>query len=310
MTPNVKSQFDILGLGCTAVDDLIYVAAFPPADAKTRVLRRERRCGGLTATALVTASRLGARCAFAGVLGEDAQSQFVLGCLRCEGIDVSRAVCRAGARPVQSVIVVDERRKTRNVFHDGAGVVGADIQSPSKECIGSARVLFVDHFGVPGMIRAARVARGAGIPVVADFEDREGPRFAELLALVDHLILSESFACEITGTVNPTVAVSRLWNQRRSVVIVTCGAKGCVYLDPSGKVPKHARAFKVKAHDTTGCGDVFHGGYAAALAQGMELSERIRFASAAAALKATACGGQVGIPTLAMVRKFLEHPPR
>ena len=48
---------DILGLGGVAVDDLLYVDGYPPADSKTPVARRERQCGGLTATALVAAAR-------------------------------------------------------------------------------------------------------------------------------------------------------------------------------------------------------------------------------------------------------------
>jgi sugar/nucleoside kinase (ribokinase family) len=74
----MKKRFDVLGLGCTAVDDQIYVDAYPVPDVKLRVQRRERHCGGLTGTALVTASRLGARCAYAGVLGADDYSCFVL----------------------------------------------------------------------------------------------------------------------------------------------------------------------------------------------------------------------------------------
>jgi len=52
-------RFDVLGLGCAAVDDLLYVPSFPGADAKVRVTRSVRRCGGLTGAALVTAARLG-----------------------------------------------------------------------------------------------------------------------------------------------------------------------------------------------------------------------------------------------------------
>ena len=51
---------DVLGLGCTAVDDLLYVPQYPAEDTKMRVRRRERQCGGLCATALVAAARLGA----------------------------------------------------------------------------------------------------------------------------------------------------------------------------------------------------------------------------------------------------------
>jgi sulfofructose kinase len=66
-----RAPLDILGVGSVAVDDLLAVAAYPPADAKARVLRRERQCGGLTGTALVTAARSGARCGYAGVVGTD-----------------------------------------------------------------------------------------------------------------------------------------------------------------------------------------------------------------------------------------------
>src|SRR5436190_18584562 len=109
-------MFDILGLGCVAVDDLIYVEAFPPPDAKTAVLRAERQCGGLTATALVAGARLGSKCAYAGVLGTDELSAFAIDRMRHEGIDLSHLLHRAESRPVHSFIVVDETRQTRNVF--------------------------------------------------------------------------------------------------------------------------------------------------------------------------------------------------
>jgi len=50
---------------------------------------------------------------------------------------------------------------------------------------------------------------------------------------------------------------------------------------------------------------VFHGAYAAGLAQGLDLSDRVRLATAAAALKATRRGGQAGIPRRDAVERFL-----
>ncbi len=95
--------WDVLGLGCVAVDDLLYIPAYPPPDSKVRVRRRERQGGGLTGTALVAASRLGARCAFAGVLGDDDDSRYLEEAFRREGVDTSPVVRRTGrgrsARP-------------------------------------------------------------------------------------------------------------------------------------------------------------------------------------------------------------------
>ena len=74
----MNSSFDILGIGCVSVDDLLYVpGSYPAADTKTQVLDWDRQCGGLTGTALVAAARLGARCAFAGLLGFDDLSRIV-----------------------------------------------------------------------------------------------------------------------------------------------------------------------------------------------------------------------------------------
>ena len=308
MTSKLNSEIDILGLGAVAVDDLIYVAAYPPADAKVSVLRSERHCGGLTATALVAAARLGSRCAYAGVLGQDELSTFAIEQMRAAGINLEWLVQRPAAQPIHSVIIVDEGRQTRNVFADAKGFIGAADDWPGADVIQSARVLFVDHFGLPGMIRAARLAREAGIPVVGDFEKESEPPFADLLALVDHLIVSSSFAQKSTGKSDPGAAAEALWTKGRKVVVVTCGVEGCWYV--SGEEPRtvrHQPAFSVKTVDTTGCGDVFHGAYAATLATNDDLADRIRFASAAAALKATKSGGQAGIPSREAVEEFLRR---
>src|SRR6266567_3969237 len=102
-------MFDMLGLGCVAVDDLIYVEAFPPPDAKTAVLRTQR-----------------------------------------QGISLAHLRQRVEAGPVHSFIVVDETRQTRNIFFDASKAVGADEQWPEAKVIESARVLFVDTFGMEG----------------------------------------------------------------------------------------------------------------------------------------------------------------
>jgi sugar/nucleoside kinase (ribokinase family) len=297
--------FDVLGLGCVAIDDLLYVPGYPVPDTKVQVRRRERQCGGLTATALVAASRLGSRCAYAGVLGDEPLSQFVMDHLQKEGVDTSYVRIREGARPIHSIIVVDESRLTRTILYDLEGVYGAEADWPEESVIRSTRVLYVDHFGIEGMIRAVRIARSAGIPVVADFERGEMPGFSDLMEPVDHLIVSQAFAQWLTGISNPAVAAAKLWHPGRAAVIVTQGECGCWCAAGPSKTT-HYPAFQVEAVDTTGCGDVFHGAYASALARGLDLPGRIRFASATAALKATHRGGQAGIPGREQVEPFLE----
>jgi sulfofructose kinase len=303
-------QWDIIGLGCASVDDLLYVSQFPKPDEKIAVQSRERQCGGLTGTALVTASRLGAHCAYAGLLGRDELSVVVEENFRREGVDVSFAPRDPAAQVVYSLIVVAAATGSRNIFFQANGRIGAHESLPSETVLRSARVLFLDQYGMTGNLRAARVARSAGVAVVADLEDDTDPRFDELLALVDHVIVSESFARKITGATSPQAALEclwetdDLWDMDRQAVVVTCGAAG-TWFSGTDRVPRHQPAFRVPAVDTTGCGDVFHGAYAAALIQGMPLAQRVAFAAAAAALKATKPGGQRGIPTRSDVEVLL-----
>lgn len=303
--------FDVLGLGCIAVDELLRVPAYPKADGKVQILQRERHCGGLTATALVAAARLGARCAYAGVLGRppDPNAQFILNTLRREKVHVRHAIRRAGVQPVRSVVIVVPDRGTRAILYDTTNAGGADPRHPPRSLIESSRVLLVDRFGIAGMIRAARLARAAGRPVVGDFESGDEPRLSELLRLVNHLILPELAAAWFTGQSRANLAVTKLIQRGHSVAVVTSGDRGCWYQGPGMSQPVRQPAFKVPIVDTTGCGDVFHGAYAAALARGLPLAERVRLASAAAALKASSAGGQQGCPMTSELRDFLNHPP-
>jgi sugar/nucleoside kinase (ribokinase family) len=58
--------------------------------------------------------------------------------------------------------------------------------------------------------------------------------------------------------------------------------------------------------DTLGAGDIFHGAFALAIAEGMELRQALRFASAAAALKCTRFGGAFAAPQRADVERLLR----
>ncbi|MGA2499235.1 MAG: PfkB family carbohydrate kinase, partial [Tepidisphaeraceae bacterium] len=253
----MDKRWDILGVGCTAVDDLLYVINYPPADAKIAVQRRERQCGGLAATALVAAARQEAQCAYAGALGHDELSAFVLKAMLDEGIDVSPAGHHSSAGPFHSTIIVDQTVHTRNIFFTGPEIVGPLPTAPSEDTVRAARVLLVDHYGGEATVRAQRLARQANIPIVADLERNDRPAFAEILRYSDHLIISERFAASLTGREAPDDAAAALLGPDRRVVVVTCGAGGCWAIEQGESKPRHYAAFAVQTVDTTGCGDTF-----------------------------------------------------
>jgi sulfofructose kinase len=302
------APLDILGLGAVAVDDLIFLDQFPLPDSKIPIQRQERHAGGLAGTALVAARRMGRACDYAGTLGDDEFSRFIISRFEVEGVSLRHLVRRPGARPFHSTILVDAGTKTRTILLDEHDVIGPDPVLPAEEVIRSARVLLVDHVGLAAMIRAARIARAAGIPVVADLERNLDGLFQELLALADHLILPFDFAARITGAGDGPTIARALWREDRAAVVITRSAEGSWYLTAEEPdLVYHQPGFQVQEVDTNGCGDVFHGVYAAALSEGMPAPERIRFASAVAALKATQPGGQKGIPLRPAADRFCRE---
>jgi sulfofructose kinase len=301
-------MLDVLGIGIAAVDELLRVPAFPGPDSKVRVTDWERACGGLAATALVAAARLGASAAFAGVLGTDELSGFVDRALRAEGVDTTHAARLAHAGPGRSIVVVDPGGR-RIVYSDPSRTIAGGDVTPPLDVIRGARVLLVDHVRVPASIRAATVAHEVRIPVVGDLERSDHPRFPDLLALVDHLVVPLSFGARLTGASDPPGILASLRAPGRTAVL-TAGADGAWSQGPGpAETPVHHEAFAVEAVDTTGCGDAFHGAYAAGLAFGLDLPGRVRLASAVAALTATRLGGQAGLPDRRTVDAFLAGRP-
>ena len=294
---------DVLGLGCATIDELFFVDEFPTPDAKTLIRNSQTQGGGLGATALVAGARIGAECAYAGMLGFDETSKRVAQILQNEGVSTDLVSWREDAAAIRSLIFVDETHHTRNIFFQRSGLVGAAPDAPDEREIAASRVLFVDHYGGEGNTRAIEIARRNQVPVVADFERDNVPAFEEFFPLVDHLIVSRAFAEKLTGATEIEAIFRGLWNFNRAVVVVTCGENGCWSLE-NGAI-SHQAAHAVEVVDTTGCGDVFHGIYAATLAWNWPLEKRLKWASVAAALKARSVGAQLGIPSREEIEKYL-----
>jgi sulfofructose kinase len=296
--------WDVLGLGAVALDDLIYVPHYPAPDTKVLVQSEQRQGGGLTGTALVAAARLGAQAAYFGVLGTDELSRYTTAELEREGVSCAPVLIRAGAGPVHSTIIVDTSSGQRTILHSHSFVQERGPQEAGEAFIARTMVLFVDYTTPASAIRACQVASQLGIPTVGDLEGIITPETIELAGLLDHLIVNLAYALRFTGLDNPPEIVQALDNEQRRCVVVTDGANGGWWRAQHGPV-HHYRAYTVPAVDTTGCGDVLHGVYAACLARGESLPRTIQLASAAAAIKATRLGGRSGCPTWSELTRFL-----
>lgn len=282
--------YDVLGIGVAAVDDLLYVESYPPPNKKIPVLRKERHGGGPACTAMATIGKLGGRACYIGCFGDDELSSFLREELSRHQVDTQHLLWDVEASPYHSAILVDSCG-TRNVFYDASRYRVVHSEQVSNFLIQSAKLILLDHVAEPSLLDVAKKVRDLGTPILGDIE---GCSEAALLLAntVDHLVVPEEFALWASGANYPASACVALAQTKRLTTVVTAGTNGAYYCAGQQKVATRIPAFPVQTFDTNGCGDTFHGAYALAITKDFAVSEAILFASAAAAVKAFAGGGE------------------
>jgi len=291
-----------VGLGQCSWDLIGRLAAYPPCDSKAELTDWLEQGGGPVATALVTLARLGVDSAFLGCVGSDPAGAKIRASLEAEGVDCRGLQVDPAGTSQQAFIAVEGSTGLRTIFWHRGGRRPYRWDESARTCSAETRVLLLDGTEPEAALEAARWARRQGVTTVLDGGSLR-PGVQELLPLIDHPVVSERFAAELVPG-PPQAALPRLLEWGAVAATVTCGAAGSFSL-PAGGELVHQPAFAVAAVDTTGCGDVFHGGYLYGLLQGWPLPRLLRFAAACAALKAGAPGGRSGIPDLARVEQLL-----
>ena len=296
----------IVCVGKSTLDQVWPVTDMPVGGGKFRANGYLVLGGGMAATAAVAVARLGGQASFCGRAGNDAAGHVMQKELFDYGVDVTQFRLFSGARSSVSAVIVDRNGERMIVNFSGADIPD-EAGWLNTDIVASAGAVLGDVRWMEGARMLYTVARSHSIPTVLDGEAAGDAVFASLLPLVDHAIFSlpglRSFSGgRIVDHEESLQAVRLLGCQ---VAAVTLGAQGVLWLDDDGV--HHLPSFATCIVDTTGAGDVFHGAYALAIAEGMRVPEAMRFSSAVAALKCTHHGGRAGIPDRAEVDQFLAR---
>ena len=290
----------VVGVGFCALDELFLLEgdAAPGVD-RTRYRERQVSPGGMVATALAQAVRLGCRAEILSVVGEDEEGRFLARQLREAGIGTRRLLRSARIPTALAVVLVDARSGDRRFLVQDRATVERRAPRFDLGPIRPGSIVMVDgHF--PGQaLRAVREARRVGAVVVGDFSDSR-PGHHKLLPYVDHPIVPEQFGRSWRG-LSPRETLFALREEYGGRPVVTQGRRGAVTLE--GDRVRRIPAKRVRVVDTTGAGDVFHGAFAAGLAHGLSEREALGWATRAAAKCCTALGGPTRLMSLAEMRR-------
>ena len=301
-------NFDYIGIGFCSNDHLA-VLPFIPMDTKVRMLSHRIMGGGPAANSTAGAASLGLSAAFVGTVGDDADGDMILRDFRAQGVDTSMVKVRPGATSAIAYLWIEEKTGNRSCAWTREGLDELTADEITPEAVASAKILHVDGHNAAGAIAAAKVAREAGVLVNYDAgTHRDG--MEELLGLADLMICSEEFILKLTGLKDAEEAVRQVWAKYRPKVCgATMGVPGSMAFN--GKEFVRCPAFKVeKVVDTTGCGDLFHTGFAIRYLETQDLMECQRFGAAVSAIKCRGLSGRPpSAPTRAEVEAFLQAHP-
>lgn len=278
------------------------VAEFPARAQKHRAGSFEAVGGGPAATAAVAIARLGGTAQLAARIGDDEVGRLIAAELEDYGVDC-RALRRcAGCVSSVSAVLVDRlgERLIVNYLDPQLPVEAGWL--PEPHAVGALAVL-ADTRWPEGALAALESARRAGLPGVLD-ADVPVPADGRLLAAASHVAFSADALREYTGLEDLEEALQTVAVQTGTWCCVTAGAGGVHVAEPGRSW--HEPAFTVAVVDTLGAGDVWHGAFALALAEGRGELPAVRFASAAAALKVGRRGGRRGAPSRGEVEALLD----
>lgn len=268
--------------------------------------------GGKGSNQSVAAAQAGGEVHFITRLGRDAFAEMALAIWDKAGVIPEVTHHEESFTGAACIFVEDATGDNAIIVCPGvAGTISAEDLDAQGELVSGAKV-FMTQLEQPmaAAVRGLELARAGGAVTILN----PAPAAAlpeGMLALCDYVTPNESEAEALTGlpvttTEEAVAAAEALLAKGVGAAIITLGEKGVLYHDGTG--PLHIPALNAgPVRETTGAGDAFNGGFAAALARGEAPADALRFGCATAAISVTRAGAAASMPELSEIEALLAR---
>ncbi|MFJ6325296.1 MULTISPECIES: ribokinase [unclassified Rhizobium] len=304
---------DVVVLG-TFVADLAFKAERMPVIGETLLGRGfAMGPGGKGSNQVIAAARAGARSAMITRIGRDAFGEMARKTWEQDDVATSHVLVDDISPTGAAFIFVSAKNGDNAIIVESGAAANlsvADIRA-AQSLIAGAKV-FVTQFEQPidAAVEGLRMAREHGVTTVLNPAPAL-PVSDAIYGYCDFVTPNETEAATLTGIDTSTdegalKAATSLIERGARNVVVTLGPKGALLHGAAGThfVP----AFDISnVVDTTGAGDAFNGGFAAALSEGLPPLEAVRFGAAVAGLSVQKSGTAPSMPTRSEIDSFLRE---
>ena len=290
--------------GLAVLDHVFQLPTIPKTPVKSFASNYIQVGGGNAATAAVALNRAGGQAVYWGRLGDDHNGNLILAELEEFGVDVLDVLRMPGVKSGVSSVLIDSSGERLITNYSDPQLIGNANWLPLERLKESSAVL-TDLRWHEGAIKTLNRARQLGIPAVLDADLAPEGLNEEIIRNATHVLFSQPALQEFAAGKSIDKALHHAEELSQGWVGVTEGSAGTRWLEKGSL--RHFPAFKVKAVDTLGAGDVFHGIFALSLAEGNTEENSVCWASAAAALYCSRSGGRKSIPKREEINNFLKN---
>ncbi|MBH68227.1 MAG: ribokinase [Rhodospirillaceae bacterium] len=297
----------LISLGACTVDVILSVETIPSLDAKVMAQDGVVVGAGMAVAAAATAAVLGGIVSIWGRIGDDLLGDFFLADLAGVGVETAFIRRVVGAKTGLSSVIVDSTGKRLIVpYYDP--VLGADASWLPITELEKTDCILSDVRWPEGSFRLMTEASKRGLIRIFDGDVAQPEVLKALAPLSTHAIFSEPGFSLFSGRTDLRAALLDCASRFDGCMGVTVGEEGFIWVE-DGHV-KQVLPPKIIPIDTLAAGDVFHGAFGLAVAEGMQIRSAAEFACAAAAIKCTRFGGRAGIPERKEVQQLVEKTYR
>ena len=303
-------SISILGI---FVADIVFFGEKIPVEGET-ILGKNLVIGpgGKGSNQAVAAAKAGAKTFFISKIGDDQFGSMATEIYENSGVDYSNVIISKDHSTGAAGILVNEGTGANaiNVFPGAAGAITIEDIDKAEEAIKNSSI-FLTQLEAPKDVVTYALKKAHSLNVKTILNPAPAAEIDEsLFSMIDYFTPNETEASfyvdhNVETHEDAEKAAMQLLEKGIKNVVITLGEKGAFFANSEEKFSLPTANLSNPVVDTTGAGDAFNAGFAAALTEGQNIKDALKFASATAGLSTTKIGTANSMPSREEIDKLL-----